>query len=1220
MPKIKYHKEIEMKIAGSLFLVLLILNFLCPVLSVQADDIVEPAEPECQGPVCGNVMVYTSGDADIVSVTLDVSASCNQVVHIIDSTMYERNKDTVNMAWYSLGNCPALTNINNYTLTISNIEFMEEEQSRVFTYYAVCQDDKITPFQVTVCRTDSAPVISAVTLSGNTIINRYGMYLTGDTACRLKVTATDSYSGIMRYGFQVNGGEIQYRSVGGWIYRYYINGREYYIGQRNPEVTCNITLESNSENRITVYAYNGLGIPSSSISVNQVIRVDCIAPEITIQPGGNYLIQDEIVYTRGDANLNVIAEEGILTGSGVRNLIISVNDVEIFNQDVTRVSVSGNEAEESALSVSGQEIPVWRYETQIEIADLSPSDIHRITVSGDDIVGNTASQTMEVRIDNAAPEISNIMVTGSLLGESSQTTQAAINPGGNRYGFLANGNMELRVTAKDNDGGVGLGKIYYRLTDGNGSSVEQGVEPDAEGSITISIPANFKGSIYLDAEDRLGNRMSSPVTIEKLVIENEQMFRQEEHIRYTLPETPYHDASGLNLYSGITEVPVVVTDTFAGIRNIKWEISDESGYRKNGEITIDDGGNVSSGNWTKAGTDSNLVTQLKGNLAVEDNHNHICVKIQMTNRIGYTTEEVFYLSIDQTVPVVELSQAGELPDEEYNSYYKTDCLLEIRIIERNFDPGLAEIFVYQNGTPRQVSGGEWEFTDNVNQDAREYRYRLPVTGDGDYVVRVACTDMAGNLSETKETEPFTIDLTVPVIEISYEDTVQAANGIYYSAARRAVITVQEHNFNPERIIIDGKAQGDGTELAFPVRSDWITQGDTHTTYLEFTADGSYSFQVSGCDMAGNQAAIAEETGFILDCTVPEIRIFGVSNLSSNAGSCMPEIHITDRNFEQGGYEVRISGCLHEEKIPAGSVSQIDSGIVYLLDDFAYEKSEDDVYHLVVTATDRAGNQSSEEIRFSVNRFGSAFTVNDELGSILGSYINYDIPVVVTETNPDLLQNGFPVLVLSRNGTPRTLVAGEDYEIGLTGDEDSMKVYEYTLLDSCFAGDGKYTLAITSMDAAGNRNDNQSPEQLLEISFGIDRTLPVVTALNLENGQIYNAHSYQADFSIIDNLVLEDVEIHLNGQMLEYTVENDFYHVLIPERNQKQTIEVIAYDAAGNKCRLSVENVLVTTNPIVRWFYNTPLFLGSLVGMVGVIGGMGVFCARRILCRRRSALK
>lgn len=1208
MQKIKYHLKSRRKVGEGIFWVLLIILLACPGLSVRADDVDSSdnlPETECHGPICENIEVYTGSRADSVSVSLNVSASCNQAVHIIDSSMYETNKDTVDMEWYTLGNC---SNISNNILTINNIEFAEEQQSLIFTYYAVCSDHKIVPFYVTVCRADYAPAMSAVTLSGNTIINRYGMYLTGDTTCRLRVSATDGYSGIVRYGFQVNGGELQYRTAVGWRYPYYIDGNIFYIGNRNHEFVCDITLESNTDNRITVYAYNGLGISSPSISLNQIIRVDTIAPELTIQPEGNYLIQDGIVYTRGDANLRVLAVEDESSGSGVQNMLLSANGEILLNKDVTDVSVSDNEAEITGGTVSGQELPVWNYETRIAIAELPSGNVYQMVVSGNDIVGNTASQTMEVRIDDTAPEISNIMLTGSLLGENSRTTQATINPGDNRYVFFAAGTMELQVTAKDNDGGVGLGKIYYRLTDENGSSTEGEASPNGEGSITISIPANFKGSIYLNAEDRLGNRMSSPITIEKCIVENEQKFQQEEHIRYSLPETPYCDASGRNLYSGVTEVPVVITDSYAGIREIQWEITDNSGYRRTGGIHIDGNGNLSGdglsgGNWRKVGTDSNLVTQLKGNLVIEDNHNDICVRIQIINRIGYTISEVFYLSIDQTAPVVELSQVGELADAEYSSFYKTDCVVEIKVTERNFNPELVEIIVYKNGVTQLLSAGEWEFTNHENQDAGVYRYRLPVSGDGDYIVTVSCRDQAGNPSEMVETEPFTIDRTIPVITISYEDTVQAVNGIYYSAPRRAVITVQEHNFAPERIQITGHVQDTENGVAFPVQSEWSTRGDTHTTYLEFNADGKYTFRISGCDMAGNQALEAEESGFILDCTIPEIRILEVTNLSSNAGICMPEIQITDRNLEVDGYEVRISGCLHGERIPNGSVSPIDEGILYLLDDFPYMKDEDDVYHLVITATDRAGNQNSGDIWFSVNRFGSEYTVSDELSGVLGSYINYDIPIIVTETNPDYLQVGYPVLVLSRNGTPRTLVAGIDYEMELIGDNNSIKVYQYIVLNQCFAGDGKYTLSITSMDAAGNRNDNQRPAQLLEINFGIDRTLPIVTSLNLDSGQIYNTHSYQADFTAFDNMVLEKVEIYLNGQPVEYFVEKDEYHIQIPESNRKQNIEVRAYDAAGNVYRLSVENVLVTTNPIVRWFYNTPLFLGSLIGMVGVIGGI-----------------
>ena len=74
----------------------------------------------------------------------------------------------------------------------------------------------------------------------------------------------------------------------------------------------------------------------------------------------------------------------------------------------------------------------------------------------------------------------------------------------------------------------------------------------------------------------------------------------------------------------------------------------------------------------------------------------------------------------------------------------------------------------------------------------------------------------------------------------------------------------------------------------------------------------------------------------------------------------------------------------------------------------------------------------------------------------------------------------------------------------------------------------------------------------------------------------------------------------NEKRIEYTNEGENYSFDVPSSSSKQDIKVMAYDAAGNICELAVENFLVTTNLFIRWFNNTPLFVGSIVG-VALIG-------------------
>ena len=66
--------------------------------------------------------------------------------------------------------------------------------------------------------------------------------------------------------------------------------------------------------------------------------------------------------------------------------------------------------------------------------------------------------------------------------------------------------------------------------------------------------------------------------------------------------------------------------------------------------------------------------------------------------------------------------------------------------------------------------------------------------DGDYTFTLGCTDLAGNSGEYGQTDEFTIDKTIPVITVSYDNN-SARNGNYFKEVRTAIIKVQEHNFN-----------------------------------------------------------------------------------------------------------------------------------------------------------------------------------------------------------------------------------------------------------------------------------------------------------------------------------------------------------------------------------------------------------------------------------------
>ncbi len=158
----------------------------------------------------------------------------------------------------------------------------------------------------------------------------------------------------------------------------------------------------------------------------------------------------------------------------------------------------------------------------------------------------------------------------------------------------------------------------------------------------------------------------------------------------------------------------------------------------------------------------------------------------------------------------------------------------------------------------------------------------------------------------------------------------------------------------------------------------------------------------------------------------------------------------------------------------------------------------------------------------------------------------------------------------------------------------------------FADDGCYSIAIYSKDVAGNMNENIDETKATEISFGIYKTNAVTVLVNFESGVQYAVDMKTVSIEIKDNLVLEGVKIYLNGKEVEYIVNGETYTFDIPKSNSKQDVKIIAIDAAGNEEPVEITEFLVNANIFVRWYNNTPLFVGSIIGVVVISLGITGF--------------
>jgi hypothetical protein len=757
------------------------------------------------------------------------------------------------------------------------------------------------------------------------------------------------------------------------------------------------------------------------------------------------------------------------------------------------------------------------------------------------------------------------------------------------------------------------GKYYAVLADGSFKEIaESGVDKIAPvpttGEFTFDVPEAFKGQIFSKATDQVNNTGAFE-TPDGTVIENENQHGKESHIKLEKVKTSYKDSNNLELYAKNVDVNVTVSDSYSGIQKVEWSVVApyDTANNQSGSLTINNDKTYAAGSlvdgWQHTKTDLNLVTEMTKTLSVKNNSNGIVVKVKVTDRAGNVTEDEMTFSIDKTAPTIQVTYDNNQSDPANKDFYKEDRTATIVITERNFQAkDVVHAITNTDGVIPKLVG--WSTKVNAkNPDQTTHTATVKYAADGDYTFDIKYKDNAENTAPAFAQQKFTIDKTKPVIKVSYSNGA-AAKGNYYKAARTATISITEHNFETSRIKVSGTATDNGKAVAFPAVSSWRTSGDVHTATIHYSADAKYHFDIDYTDMAGNLAVDYKADEFFVDQTAPKLEITGVKDKSANKGDVIPVITYSDTNFDKNAVSIKLAGANRGGVGLSGRYADVANGQVYTFNNFEKKKEVDDIYTLTAALVDMAGNRTTQTIQFSVNRFGSVYVFDEALKAIDGKYVKNETDVVVTETNVDSLKPDTVKVKMTKNGTPTDLVKGTDYTVTESGGKGQWSKYKYVIKKSLFAGDGRYTVALYSEDAAGNINETIDETKKAEISFGIDKTAPVIVPIDIESGEQYPVEKKSVTVSIKDNLVLKGAEIYVNDKKVDHKEEGENFVFDMGSSNSKQNVKIIAVDAAGNELTSKVNDILVSTNPIVRWYNNTPVFAGSLGGVGGIAVAIG----------------
>lgn len=842
----------------------------------------------------------------------------------------------------------------------------------------------------------------------------------------------------------------------------------------------------------------------------------------------------------------------------------------------------------------------------------------------------------------------------------------------------------------------------------------EAVTVDKDNSISFVIPANFKGQIYAYATDNVGNSPKScEYFLDKTdkdndgyanpdgsIVENADKHIEKSSIKFTMPSTSstqntkfagfsqeegtldsvadYEEylksksSSNVPLYNNDFKANIAFSDSYSGINTIKLTVIEGDNSVVKTVKFDNDGNNISEDNvaYEIVKKDSNLVTDVVvSDFAVEGNYNDMVLIAELKDNAGNVSYDYFAFGIDKTAPQISVSYDNNNADTKSGSgaFFNANRTATITVKERNFNTENIE-WTIRNAEGTAPTHSAPKFTQGSgNRDDDTYVYTVTYSNDGIYSFDMKYTDRAGNKNQAIDygnsvaPTKFVVDKTLPVINVSYDNN-DARNEKYFNAYRTATVTVTEHNFDVNRVTITGTASLDGNAVKFPDAS-WSNSGDTHVATIKYDTDADYTFDISMDDMAGNKSNEANygssvaPKDFVVDTTIDKPVIGGVENGNSYKDSVLPKIDFSDINFK----DVKVTLLrTRKDEIDKDvtsdyiNVSTNDKGGSFAATEDTFKKIQenDGIYTLSVQITDKAENTSSDEVTFTVNRFGSVYSLGTYLSNDLNDkYVqSIDNDIVITEYNPDRLVEGNLDVVVTRDGSPVEYgdgeltispVVNELAKIGSSG----WYQYEYTISKNVFTDDngnpidGIYKVYVGSEDTAGNKSENISYDES-SVLFRLDHTAPTIKSVSGLDKKIVNADEQKVSYEVFDAIGIDSIDVYYydgNGTRVDHirstdkgsTDVTDILSDLtnytgsftIGSSTTSEPVRIVIKDLAGNVTDTDSKDfdvdsidfnraITVSTNFFVRWFANKIVFGCSIAAIIAVGGGLAFFIAIR----------
>ncbi|HCC1154623.1 TPA: non-fimbrial adhesin SiiE [Salmonella enterica subsp. enterica serovar Choleraesuis] len=417
-----------------------------------------------------------------------------------------------------------------------------------------------------------------------------------------------------------------------------------------------------------------------------------------------------------------------------------------------------------------------------------------------------------------------------------------------------------------------------------------------------------------------------------------------------------------------------------------------------------------------------------------------------------------------TIDVIELVNDNGIPGDNMTNdahpQFRVTVPGDVNEVSLSIDGGVTWVKATQSATP-----GVWNYT---------WPGTVP---DGDYTLNVKATDNAGNT--VTETLHFTIDTTLstPVIVLdSADDTgIQGDN-----MTNRTQPTFNLQHIDDDAVRVTVSVEHGGVTTTFDATKD---AGGWTFTPTGAWADGDYTLSVSVEDKAGN-------TSHSASLTVTVDTQIAINNIELVNDSGIPDDNLT--NNVRPHFQVTVPTDVNVVRL------SIDGGKTWFnatqsatpgVWDYTWLADVGERKHtLTVEATDKAGNQTTQQLDFIIDTMLSEPTIvldnTDDSGTKGDNLTNVNKPTFLLG-NIDA-DARYVTVEVQHGGTKEVLTATK----GATG------IWSVTPTGTW--ADGDYTLTVRVEDDAGN------------VKYSAPLTVTVDTQITIDVIELVNDNGIPGD--------------------------------------------------------------------------------------------------------------